>query len=221
VDVHFKPPYEPWDQRLCLVPDGDLFRALREGQASMVTDRITTFTERGIELESGGVLDADVIVTATGLNLLPFGGISITVDQEPVSLGGKVSYKGMMLSDIPNLAYAIGYTNSSWTLKVGLLCEHFCRLLDHMDKHHYDICYPQVPDPGMATRPLLDFGAGYVRRSIDDLPRQGAKAPWLTSMNYHADVRLLRKSPVIDGHLRFTKVGARQSGTAERDEAVV
>ncbi|CAM3876333.1 flavin-containing monooxygenase [Smaragdicoccus niigatensis] len=204
VDEHFKPTYNPWDQRMCTVPDGDLFKTLRDGSASVVTDRIATFTETGIRLESGRELEADIIVTATGLNLQLFGGVALTIDGTPVSLADKVAFKGMMLSDVPNLAYAIGYTNSSWTLKVGLLCEHFTRLLSHMDEIGADICYPELPAPDMATRPLLDFGAGYVKRAIEDLPRQGLSYPWLTSMNYQADVKLLRGGPVDDPNLRFT-----------------
>jgi monooxygenase len=204
VDEHFNPPYGPWDQRLCAVPDGDLFRVLREGTASVVTDRITTFTERGILLESGRELAADVIVTATGLNVQAFGGIRLTVDGREVRLPETVAYKGMMLSGVPNLAYAIGYTNSSWTLKVGLLCEHFCRLLSHMDAHGSDICRPEPRDPDMPTRPLLDFGAGYIRRAIDQLPRQGDRSPWRTSMDYRTDVGLLRADSVVDPELHFS-----------------
>ncbi|WP_028656447.1 flavin-containing monooxygenase [Nocardioides sp. J54] len=201
VDTHFNPPYDPWDQRLCAVPDGDLFRTIRDGHADVVTDRIRTFTEDGIELESGEHLAADVVVTATGLNLRLFGGIAITVDGTPLHAPDHVAYKGMMLSGVPNLAFAIGYTNSSWTLKVGLLCEHFCRLLAHMEEHGHDVCVPEAPE--METRPLLDFAAGYVQRSIDDLPRQGDRYPWLMSMSYAEDVRLVRGGPVVDEHLRF------------------
>jgi cation diffusion facilitator CzcD-associated flavoprotein CzcO len=206
VDEHFNPPYGPWDQRLCAVPDGDLFRALRRGTASVVTDRIETFTETGIRLASGRELEADIIVTATGLNLLPFGGTSATVDGVPVSLPETVAFRGMMLSGVPNLAFAIGYTNSSWTLKVGLLCEYFCRLLNHMDEHGYDTCVPVPPAADMPTRPLLDFDAGYVKRSLDQLPRQGTAAPWLMSMNYQADVKLLRNGAITDPALRFSSV---------------
>ncbi|GAB2633994.1 NAD(P)/FAD-dependent oxidoreductase [Streptomyces capparidis] len=204
VDEHFDPPYDPWDQRLCAVPDADLFRALRAGTASVVTDRVDTFTETGVRLASGRELPADVIVTATGLNVLAFGGIELTVDGTPVRLPDTVAYKGMMLSGVPNFAYAIGYTNSSWTLKVGLLCEHLCRLLAHMDEHGHTVCRPELPASGMATRPLLDFAAGYVRRAIDLLPRQGEQGPWRTSTDYREDVRLLRDGPVADRHLRFS-----------------
>ncbi|NMO34937.1 NAD(P)/FAD-dependent oxidoreductase [Streptomyces sp. GMY01] len=207
VDVHFNPPYDPWDQRLCAVPDGDLFRTIRAGKASVVTDRIASFTEKGVLLESGRELPADVVITATGLNVQAFGGVRLTVDGREVRLPDTVAYKGMMLSGVPNFSYAIGYTNSSWTLKVGLLCEHFCRLLAHMDAHRYDECRPEPADPRMPTRPFLDFGAGYVRRAVDSLPRQGDRMPWLTSMDYRDDVKLLRADSVVDPELRFSRAG--------------
>jgi monooxygenase len=214
VDEHFNPPYGPWDQRLCAVPDGDLFRTIREGTAEVVTDRIVTFTERGVQLASGRELDADVIVTATGLNVQAFGGIRLTVDGAEVRLPETVAYKGVMLSGVPNLAYAIGYTNSSWTLKVGLLCEHFCRLLTYLDEHGYDAVRPELADPGMPTRPLLDFGAGYIRRAVDQLPRQGDRAPWLTSMDFRTDVGLLRAGSVEDPELHFSRAAARAGAGA-------
>ncbi|MGC4936142.1 flavin-containing monooxygenase [Gordonia sp. DT30] len=203
VDKHFNPPYNPWDQRLCAVPDGDLFRTIREGKASVVTDRIATFTEKGILLESGEELEADIIVTATGLNLQLFGGMDIAIDGKPVSLPDTVAYRGFMLSGVPNFAFAIGYTNSSWTLKVGLLCEHFCRLLAYMDARGYPAVAP-IADPTMETRPLLDFGAGYVKRSLANLPKQGVAEPWTMSMSYYKD----RKSfdmDVADPNLEFTR----------------
>lgn len=208
VDEHFSPPYDPWDQRLCAAPDGDFFRAIRSGRASVVTDRIASFTEKGLLLESGREVEADIVVTATGLNLQAFGGVELAVDGAPVHLPDTVAYKGMMLSGVPNLAFAIGYTNASWTLKVGLLCEHFCRLLEHMDARGYDICVPEPSDPEMPTRPLLDFAAGYVRRSVAELPRQGDRAPWLTSTGYTADVALLRADRVADPELRFARAAA-------------
>ncbi|SEG48276.1 Predicted flavoprotein CzcO associated with the cation diffusion facilitator CzcD [Actinacidiphila yanglinensis] len=214
VDEHFNPPYDPWDQRVCAVPDGDLFRAIRRGTASVVTDRIASFTATGVLLASGRTLDADVVVTATGLNLQAMGGMALTVDGRPVHLADAIAYKGMMLSGVPNFAYAIGYTNASWTLKIGLLCEHFCRLLARMDARGDDIAHPVPADPAMPTRPFLDFGAGYVRRVIDRLPRQGDRAPWLTSLNYTGDVKLLRHLPVEDPELhldRSTRAGPRPS----------
>jgi monooxygenase len=203
VDEHFNPPYDPWDQRLCAVPDGDLFRAIRGGRASVVTDRISTFTETGILLESGRELEADIIITATGLNLQLFGGMRLSIEGRPVDQSETVVYRGMMLSGVPNFAIAIGYTNSSWTLKIGLLCEYFCRLLAHMDQHGHDAVWA-VADPDLETRPLLDFGAGYVQRSLADLPKQGPAAPWLMSMSYHEDRRLLRDGGVVDEHLHFS-----------------
>ncbi|GAA1962488.1 flavin-containing monooxygenase [Kitasatospora viridis] len=219
VDEHFNPPYDPWDQRLCAVPDGDLFKAIRAGRASVVTDRIATFTEDGVRLESGRELQADLIVTATGLDVRAFGGLEVTVDGAPVRLSDTIAYKGMMLSGVPNLAFSIGYTNSSWTLKVGLLCEHFCRLLAHMDTHGHDICRPEPADPAMPTRPFLDFAAGYVQRAVDRLPRQGDRMPWLTSMDYHADVKLLRADSVVDPELHFARAGARAGAGAAAGSA--
>jgi monooxygenase len=214
VDVHFNPPYDPWTQRLCVVPDGDLFRAISDGTADVVTDRIATFTEHGVLLESGRWLGADLIVTATGLNVQPFGGAALDVDGQPVHLPDTLAYKGMMLSGVPNFAYAIGYTNSSWTLKVGLLCEHFSRLLAHMDARGYDVCRPEVGDPDMPTRPFLDFGAGYIRRAVDQLPRQGDRMPWRTSMNYQEDAKLLRTGRVTDPELVFSRVPTAEAVTA-------
>ncbi|EYF04444.1 flavin-containing monooxygenase [Chondromyces apiculatus] len=213
VDEHFNPPYDPWDQRLCVVPDADLFKAIRSGRASVVTDGVETFTEGGITLKSGREIEADVIVTATGLNLQVFGGIAMTVDGVPVHLPDTVAFKGMMLSGVPNFAFAIGYTNASWTLKVGLLCEHFCRLLGYMDDQGHTICRPELGDPEMPRRPLLDFAAGYVQRSIDTLPRQGDRAPWLMTMDYEADAKLLREGSVADPNLRFSS-HVRRAATA-------
>jgi cation diffusion facilitator CzcD-associated flavoprotein CzcO len=204
VDTHFNPPYDPWDQRLCLVPDGDLFRALRHGRAAIVTDRIATFTEKGIELESGGHLDADVIVTATGLNLLPIGGMELAVDGKPVELSETVSYKGMMISGVPNLAMVIGYTNASWTLKADLVNRYVCRLLDHMDANGYAVATPVAPPEG-ATLPFLDLASGYVQRSLAQLPKQGSRTPWRLHQNYLRDVRMMRRGPLEDQGITFTR----------------
>lgn len=205
VDKHFNPPYNPWDQRLCLVPDGDFFKVIREGQASVVTDKIRTFTESGIELESGRVLEADIIITATGLNLLAVGGIALDIDGRPVRLSDHIVYRGIMLDGVPNLGFAIGYTNASWTLKIGLLAEYFIRLIKHMDAENWKICTPKRPDGTRESRPLLDFSAGYIQRSITELPGQGTEAPWKTSKGYFDDVRLLRHAPVQDGWLDFKR----------------
>jgi monooxygenase len=203
VDVHFKPSYDPWDQRLCVVPDGDLYKALHRDTASIVTDRIETFTERGLKLESGQELEADIVVTATGLNLLAFGGLDLVVDGEPVELSEKVAYKAMMLSGVPNFAYAVGYTNASWTLKVDIVCEHFCRLLDHLDAQGADAAVPELPEGEMNTRPLMDLQSGYVQRALDRFPRQGELGPWTVAMSYAKDVKRLRHEPVADDALRL------------------
>jgi cation diffusion facilitator CzcD-associated flavoprotein CzcO len=205
VDTHFNPKYGPWDQRLCAVPDGDLFKVLSDGSASIVTDRIATFTPGGITLESGAELQADIVISATGLNLLAFGGIALRVDGRDVDLGDTLVYKAMMLSDVPNFAFAIGYTNASWTLKVDLVCEYLGRLLGHMDRFGFDTCAPHNDEPGMATRPLLDFAAGYVQRAVGDFPRQGSRAPWQLSMSYAADIKNLREGPIEDPELKFTR----------------
>jgi monooxygenase len=205
VDVHFNPPYNPWDQRLCIVPDGDLFKAIRKGTASVVTDQIATFTHDGIKLASGEELQADIVVTATGLRLLAFGGIEMSVDGEPVDFSKKIAFRGVMLDGIPNFAFVIGYTNASWTLKVGLVCEHFCRLLEHMDDIGADTCVVELPYPHMATRPLLGLTSGYVKRALDDLPRQGTQSPWELAMNVYGDTKVLREGPVTDRNIRFSR----------------
>ncbi|OBI65143.1 FAD-containing monooxygenase EthA [Mycolicibacterium fortuitum] len=206
VNVDFNPTYKPWDQRLCAVPDGDLFKAISNGSASVVTDRISTFTENGVRLESGRELDADIIVTATGFNIQLFGGMTLIVDGAPVDLATTVAYKGFMLSGVPNFAFAFGYTNSSWTLKVGLLCEHWCRLLGYMDSHGYVTARPVIANPRMETLPLVDFSAGYVQRSLADMPRRGVAGPWVMSMNYFHDRSVLRKGAVTDPNLKFETV---------------
>jgi monooxygenase len=200
---HFKPQYNPWDQRMCLVPDGDLFRTISRGEASVVTDRIATFTERGIELESGEELEADVVVTATGLNLLFLGGIELSVDGEAVDLPSKMTYKGMMLSGVPNMAFTVGYTNASWTLKADLTSEYVCRLLNHMDARGYRTCVPEV-DPSVSEQPLLDFTSGYVLRSLEWFPKQGSKEPWKLRQNYLFDIRTIRRGELEDGAMRFS-----------------
>jgi len=205
VDPHFTPSYKPWDQRLCLVPDGDLFEAIRDGRASVVTDRIETFTEAGIRLQSGRELAADLVVTATGLKLKFLGGIDLQVDGRPVEPSRTMAYKGMMLSDVPNLALAIGYTNASWTLKCDLTSEYVCRLLRTMDAHGYASCVPRRTDPSVEERPLIDFSSGYVLRSVDRLPRQGSAAPWRLYQNYALDTLLLRYAPVRDRTMEFSR----------------
>jgi cation diffusion facilitator CzcD-associated flavoprotein CzcO len=204
VDTHFTPPYEPWDERLCIVPDGDLFRVLRHGNASIVTDRIATFDETGITLASGQHLDADLVVSATGLNVRILAGIALVVDGAPVVLKETMAYKGMMFSGIPNLGAAFGYTNASWTLKCDLVAQHICRLLNHMRAHGYVKVEP-VRDPAVAAQPVLDFTSGYVQRALPTLPVQGDRAPWKLYQNYVKDLASLRWGRVDDPALRFTR----------------
>jgi cation diffusion facilitator CzcD-associated flavoprotein CzcO len=203
IDTHFKPRYQPWDQRLCMAPDGDLFRAIRHGDASVVTDQIETFTADGIRLASGTELPADVVVSATGLNLLLFGGATLDVDGVAVDPANTLAYKGMMLSGVPNFAFTIGYTNASWTLKADLVSEYVCRLLARMDERGAAIATPINDDPVMETRPLMDFAAGYVQRSVHQLPKNGSRKPWQLGMSYAHDVVTLRHGRVDDGIMRF------------------
>jgi cation diffusion facilitator CzcD-associated flavoprotein CzcO len=203
VATHFTPRYDPWTQRLCVVPDGDLFAAISSGTASVVTDRVVRFTERGLALESGQELDADVVVTATGLELLLVGGMELRVDGVVVDAPETVAYKGMMLTGVPNFAFAIGYTNASWTLKCDLVSRHVCRLLDHLDAHGY-AAVVAVPPDDPERLPLLDLSAGYVRRAVGSLPKQGTRPPWRLLQNYRQDVRLLTQAPVADQALHFT-----------------
>jgi cation diffusion facilitator CzcD-associated flavoprotein CzcO len=211
VETHFSPRYNPWDQRVCLVPNADLFQAIRDGRASVVTDHIDTFTEQGLTLRSGAALDADLIVTATGLQLKVLGGVQITVDGEHVDLGKTTSYKGMMYSDVPNLASCFGYTNASWTLKCDLTCLYVCRLLNHLEQNGYRSCTPRIRDPAMPREPFLDFSSGYVRRSIDAFPKQGEKAPWKLYQNYALDTLALRFGAVEDGSMEFSAGRAKTS----------
>jgi cation diffusion facilitator CzcD-associated flavoprotein CzcO len=200
---HFTPRYNPWDQRLCVAPDADIFRAIREGQASVVTDQIETFTEEGLLLKSGQHLNADIIVTATGLVLKLISGMKLVVDGASVALQKSLVYKGMMLSDVPNLAFAIGYTNASWTLKCDLTSEYVCRLLNHMDHHGYAVCTPRVNDPDIGEEPVIDFTSGYVVRALHMLPSQGSRIPWRLHQNYMKDLSLMRYGRVDDGTMEF------------------
>jgi cation diffusion facilitator CzcD-associated flavoprotein CzcO len=213
VDTHFKPAYQPWDQRLCLLPDGDLFKAIRRGLVSVVTDHLTEFTETGLRLESGAELDADIVVTATGLRLLAFGGMELAVDGREVKLPDTMAYKGMMLSGVPNFAFTVGYTNASWTLKADLVSQYVVRLLRYLDRHGYDQCVPANDDPTITERPLLDFQAGYVLRYADEFPKAGSRAPWQLGMSYAHDVVKLRYGRIDDGAMRF----ARRPSTVDDD----
>jgi cation diffusion facilitator CzcD-associated flavoprotein CzcO len=203
IDEHFTPTYNPWDQRMCVVPDGDLFNALKAGKASIVTDHIDRFTKNGILLKSGQQLPADIIVTATGLNLLAFGGIALTVDGDPVNLPDHMTYKAIMLNDVPNFVFGIGYTNASWTLKIDLTYDYLWKLLKHMDATGATWCVPRLDDPSITPAPMLDFSSGYVTRSIDQFPRAGSRKPWSLRMNYIVDRLALSRGSVDDGTMEF------------------
>jgi monooxygenase len=200
---HFTPRYNPWDQRMCLVPDGDLFEAIKSGKAAVVTDAIETVTEHGIRLRSGNELPADIIVTATGLNLVAFGEISISVDGRNIDPAKTLNYKGTMYGGIPNLASAFGYTNASWTLKSELTCDYICRVLNHMVKGGYKVCVPQNDDPSVGMEPWLNLTSGYIQRTMDKLPKQGSKTPWKLHQNYVRDVLSLKFGSLDDGVLRY------------------
>jgi cation diffusion facilitator CzcD-associated flavoprotein CzcO len=218
VDTHFAPTYNPWDQRMCFVPDGDLFTALRSGRASIVTDRIDRFTEKGLRLASGEELAADIIVTATGLNVLALGGMTLTVDGERINLSDTVAYKGMMLSGVPNFALTLGYTNASWTLKADLVAGYVCRLLNHMAEHDYQVVTPVLTAPTTEAEPIIDLKSGYVLRAVDQLPKQGPAAPWRLHQNYPRDVLLMRHGP-IDDSVRFDRVSTKGRQRADRQPA--
>jgi len=205
VDTHFNPAYNPWTQRMCVVPDGDFFKAISRGTASVVTSRIAKMTPGGILLESGEELKADIIVTATGLNMIPFGGIGLAVDGEQVDLHSRLVYKGFMVSGVPNFAFAIGYTNNSWTLKVDLVADHLCRLLAHMDRQGRAIAVPVDDDPSVTSGPFFDLGSGYVQRAASLFPAQGSHGPWTMPQDYCADRDRLR-GPVEDPALRLAAV---------------
>ena len=201
---HFTPPYNPWDQRLCAVPNGDLFKVLRKGQASVVTDQIDRFVDKGILLKSGQVLESDIIITATGLNLRLFGGMQMSVDGVPVDMSKHISYKGLMFSDLPNFSNTLGYTNASWTLKADLIAEYVCRLLKHMDQTGTRIAMPRRT-PDVQAAPLLDMTSGYVARAEASLPKGADRAPWKLYQNYAMDKAQLHKGKLEDGVMVFAK----------------
>jgi monooxygenase len=201
--THFTPSYRPWDQRLCLVPEGDLFEAIRSGRASVATGHIETFTKTGVVLRSGEALEADLVVTATGLRVILFGHAELWVDGERVDPARTMSYKAMMLSDVPNFALSFGYTNASWTLKVDLTAAYVCRLLDHMRRHGYTRCVPRRTGAQTSEAPFVDFSSGYIQRALPYLPKQGAKLPWRLYQNYLLDVLALRLGRLEDGVMEF------------------
>ena len=205
VAKHFTPTYNPWDQRLCLVPDADMFNAIKDGRAEVVTDQIDNFTAKGIKLKSGKELEADIIVTATGLRMEVLGGVEVSVDGRKIDFGKTFIYKGLMFSGVPNLASVFGYTNASWTLRADLICEYVCRLLNTMDEKQVQIATPRIRDAGMKSDPWLDFSSGYVTRAVAMLPKQGPKAPWRQNQNYFTDIKAMRKAPIEDEALEFAK----------------
>jgi cation diffusion facilitator CzcD-associated flavoprotein CzcO len=205
IDTHFTPRYQPWDQRLCIVPDGDLFKAIADGRVSVVTDRIATFTESGLALASGAHLEADLVVTATGLRMVPLGGIRLSVDGRDVELSKELLYRGMQISGVPNLAFAFGYTNQSWTLGVDLTCEQVCRLLGHMDRHGYAACTPRNRDPAVTGVPFAELTSGYILRAVGQFPSQGSKDPWRREQSYTQNRRAMRRARLDDPALEFSR----------------
>jgi monooxygenase len=201
---HFTPAYNPWEQRLCLAPNGDLFKAIRQGRVAIVTDHIETFTETGIRLRSGNELAADLVVTATGLELQLFGGMQVSVDGRNVDFSQALTYKGMMYDHVPNFASVFGYTNASWTLKCDLTCAYICRLLNYMDARGYRQCAPRRPAGSIAQAPWIDFSSGYVQRSLAFLPKQGTTAPWKLHQNYVLDLLALKFGSVADEVMQFS-----------------
>lgn len=205
----FQPPYGPWEQRLCLVPDGDMFHAIRDGKADIVTDHIERFTPTGIQLKSGRHLDADVIITATGLKLAMAGKVAFSVDGEPVDFTQHFYYKGCMFSDVPNMAIVFGYLNASWTLKVDIVADFVCRTLNHMQATGADIAVPVLGSDGPVNEEeIFDFSSGYVQRALDILPKQGDRMPWRLNQDYLFDRKVLREEAVDDGVLAFRKADA-------------
>jgi len=202
-DPHLTPTYNPWDERLCLIPDSDLYKSLKSGKADIVTDHIDRFVENGILLKSGETLAADIIVTATGLNLIVLGGMSVEVDGKMVNFPDHFSYEGMMISDVPNMMSTFGYVNASWTLRADLNADYMCRLLNHMDEVGMRQATPVAPE-GMKRKPWVDFGPGYIRRVVHLFPNQGDREPWLNTQNYKRDRKALKENPIDDGHMRFS-----------------
>lgn len=218
-DQHFSPRYQPWDERLCMVPDGDLFHALREGRASIVTDRIAHFDETGVVLESGARIEADIVVAATGLRMSLLTGVTLVVDDRVVDLSQCLIYKGMMLSDVPNMAAAVGYTNASWTLKCDLIAQHVCRLLQHMQRRGFAQVTPRR-DPSLEETPVFDFTSGYVQRALATLPKQGNRAPWRLYQNYVKDLFTLRHGRVDDPALEFRPTSPARDGRVTPSRSV-
>jgi cation diffusion facilitator CzcD-associated flavoprotein CzcO len=218
---HFTPSYNPWDQRLCVVPNGDLFKVLRKGTASVVTDQIESFTEHGIKVMSGEEIPADVIVTATGLDMQIMGGVEVTVDGEPVVPRDRVVYKGVMLEGVPNAIVVLGYTNASWTLKADLVAEYFCRVIKHMDDKGYTTVVAVAGDDDRTDESVMGTAltSGYIQRGNAVMPRQGRRRPWKVLNDYVRDAPVLRHGQLEDGVLQFGRAGARKAQTAKRAAA--
>ncbi len=216
VETHFHPRYNPWDQRLCVVPDGDFFKAISAGKASVVTDAIEAFDETGIRLQSGKHLGADVIITATGLTLEAMGGATARVDGRPVNFGDTFTYRGICLSGVPNIAFVFGYTNSTWTLRADLISHYVCRLINHMDRRGFDIAVAVNDDPTLKPEPFLNLNSGYIMRATDRLPKQGDKAPWRNPQSYFRDIAILKYGRIDDGVMRFSKAAAAADAPALR-----
>ncbi|TAF83924.1 MAG: NAD(P)/FAD-dependent oxidoreductase [Curvibacter sp.] len=203
---HFTPSYNPWDQRMCVVPDGDLFKAIKSGKAAIVTDEIATFTEDGILLKSGETLNADIVVTATGIRLKTFGGMEITLDGAPVTTHQLLSYRAVLMQDLPNMAFIFGYTNASWTLKADIASRYVCRLLDYMDVKGIASATPRAPAGQLCEGNVMSsLTSGYIMRDVNELPRQGRSGPWRVTHAYEVDKALLLDQPIDDGALEFVK----------------
>ena len=221
-DKHFVPHYNPWDQRLCLVPNSDLFESLRSGKASVVTGHIETFTSTGVRMQSGEEIEADIVVSATGLNLVVLGEMAFSVDGELIDFSKTWTYKGMMYSDVPNMVSTFGYINASWTLRSDLTAEYVCRVLNHMDEKAATQCTPRLreSDQGMPERPWIDdFSAGYMQRSMDMFPRQGDREPWINPQNYKTDKKMIRTAPIEDGCLVFSSTEEGSQGSPDSESA--
>lgn len=203
-DRHFTPKYNPWDQRLCVVPDNDLFEALKGDNARIVTDTIQSFTPHGIALSSGEALEADIIITATGLKIQLFGGMTLSIDGRAVDTAQAHAYKGVMFDDVPNFAVAIGYTNAPWTLKCDLNCHFVTKVLNHMRQRGYAVCTPRFDHENLQSEPLLDFDAGYILRASEVLPKQGSQAPWKVYQDYLKDLRSLKYGSPQDKYLEYS-----------------
>lgn len=213
---HFTPSYKPWDQRVCLVPNGDLFKSIKSEKASVITDHIDQFIPTGILLKSGEKLDADIIVTATGLNIKILSGIQFTIDGKKINTSDKVAYRSMMFSDVPNLAVAFGYTNASWTLKVDMSNQYVCRLINYMDEKGYQICTPKQNDPNLEFEPFMNFTSSYVQRNLHLFPKAGNRTPWKLKQNYLFDRMILQNGKLEDGVMEFSKVGKISKGVKEK-----